>query len=89
MQNLTIFKYTKVNCQSLKERLIVKTFKYNDDMHKFTQRADQGNIWTYWSDNSPFLYDKALPVLKAGTYAYAGGKYHNVKHLDASVLAHI
>ena len=89
MQNHTIFKYTRISGQSFKDRLVVKTFRSSDAMHKFTQRAGQGNTWAYWSDRPPFLHDSTLPVLKTGTYAYAGTKYHNVKHLDAYVLAHI
>lgn len=61
-----------------KERLIVKTFKYRDDMHKFLSTGDNA---LHWRESSKGL--------KAGKYAFAGGQWHNVKSLDAAVLAHI
>lgn len=60
-----------------KGRMVIKSFKYSDDMHKFLNKQHDNN----WQ-----VSNKGL---KQGTYAYAGEAWHNVKHLDASVLAHI
>lgn len=72
-----IQKTVSVPSRGLKTRLHIKTFKYSDDMHKFLNKQH---------DNKWVISNKDL---KTGVYAYAGGVYHNVKHLDASVLAHI
>jgi len=61
-----------------KERLIVKRFKHRNDMWKFLATGDNALRWRE--------SERSLP---AGTYAYAGGKWHNVKSLDVSVLAHV
>lgn len=58
-------------------RLQIREFKYADDGHRFLNKQDN-NDWQ--------VYDGPL---KSGTYAYAGGAWHNVKDLDSSVLAHI
>jgi hypothetical protein len=58
-------------------RLIIRTFKYADDGHRFLNKQDN-NDWQVYEGE-----------LKSGTYAYAGGAWHNVKGLDSSVLAHI
>lgn len=57
-----------------KDRKIIKSVR---DAHAFLNKQDN-NLWS--------VYDGDL---KAGTYAYAGGQWHNVKSLDASMLAHI
>lgn len=56
-------------------RLIIKEFKHSQDGHAFLNSDDS------WQE-----YEGEL---KAGKYAFAGGEWHNVKKLDASVLAHI
>lgn len=61
-------------------RLIVRTFKNADAMHKFLNTG---------SNAAPGNWRVSNKGLKSGTYAYAGGKWHNVKSLDASALAHI
>ena len=61
---------------SFKERVIVKAFKTSDAMHAFLNGQDSNN----WKEST---------FTKAGTYAFAGGQYHNVKTLDASILNHI
>jgi len=61
-----------------KERKIVKAFADRDAMHRFLATGDNALRWREHTQG-----------LKAGTYAYAGGQWHNVKHLDASVLAHV
>lgn len=60
------------------ERLKVKHFKTADAMHTFLN--DGGNALAWQESNKG---------LKQGTYAHAGGKWHNVKSLDASALNHI
>jgi hypothetical protein len=65
-----------------KQRLHVKTFKHRDDMHKFLNTGDNALHWTELCE----LH--GIPM-KAGIYAYAGGKWHNVKTLDPVALAHI
>ncbi len=62
------------------ERLQVRGFKYSDDMHKFLGTGDNAIFWREC---------KREGITKAGTYAFAGGKWHNVKTLDACILAHI
>ena len=75
-----IRKFVKVGGQTFKERLVIKTFKHAHDMHTFLSTSDNG---LFWREGRPDMPDKA------GTYAYAGGKYHDVKKLDPSILAHI
>lgn len=60
-----------------KERLIIKEFKTREDGHGFLNKQDN-NDWREYEGE-----------LKAGKYAFAGGKWHNVKKLDPSILAHI
>lgn len=60
-----------------RDRLTIKTFLYRDDMHRFLARQE---------DNS---WRESLLGLKAGTYARAGGCWHNVRSLDHSLLAHV
>jgi hypothetical protein len=69
-------------------RLVVKAFKSEELAHEFMNKQSNND----WIPNSFADYMGFIPStkdLKAGTYAYAGGQYHNVKSLDASVLAHI
>ena len=74
----------------LKERLVIKGFKTSDDMHKFLNAGANSLQWQEL-ENFPLLTNQQVPKLveKAGTYAYAGGQWHNVKSLDPSILAHI
>ena len=58
------------------ERLKIKQFKTAEAMHKWLNKQDN-NDWA--------LYDGPL---KPGTYARAGGEWHNVKGMDPSLLAH-
>ena len=81
----TIYRFVRTG-NGFKERLVIKSFKYSEDMYKFTGKQP-GNLWSYCQGpNANHLRYDGMP---AGTYAFAGGKYHNVKTLDASVLAHI
>lgn len=59
------------------ERLTIKTFAHTQDGHAFLNRQ---------TDNKWAVYDGPLT---AGTYAFAGGQWHNVKMLDKTLLAHI
>ena len=77
--NNAICRFQKTG-NGFKERLIVKTFKYSNDMYKFLSTADNALFWKEISADKPS---------KAGTYAFAGGQWHNVKKLDPSILAHI
>lgn len=60
------------------ERMKIKGFKTSDAMHKF---LNTGSNALNWRES-----DKGL---KPGTYAFAGGRWHNVRSLDPCVLAHI
>lgn len=61
-----------------KERLMVRAFPDNSAMHRFLDTGDNALRWR-----------ECTKGLKAGTYAFAGGKWHNVKTLDPMLLAHI
>ena len=72
-----------------KVRLIIKTFKDKNSMYKFLN-FQCGKAWKINSEPDYYGYcNKDTATLKAGVYAFAGGQWHNVKSLDASVLAHI
>jgi hypothetical protein len=77
--NKSVYKFQNIG-NGFKERLIVKSFKYRDDMHKFLGTADNALHWKEVGSDKPD---------KAGTYAFAGGRWLNVKSLDASILSHI
>lgn len=64
----------------LHERLTIKAFKTSNEAHEFLSKQNDNS----WSIARPEHQNK-----KSGTYAFAGGAWHNVKSLDASVLAHI
>lgn len=76
--NYTIERYNRVPGTLCKERLVIKSFRDSDLMHRFLNTGDNA---LHWKESSKGL--------KAGTYAYAGGNWHNVKSIDSSVLAHI
>lgn len=61
-----------------KERLHIKSFNSSQAMYTF---LNKGSNACNWSESNRSL--------ARGVYAYAGGAWHNVKTLDASVLAHI
>ena len=65
--------------RTFKDRLRIKQFKNPVAMYDFLHGiSNDTNEWKL-----------SLRDWKAGLYAYAGGEWHNVKSLDASVLAHI
>ncbi len=66
------------------ERLMVKSYKDADLMHKFLN-AQNNNDWRVNDQAGIFA---SLPH-KSGHYAYAGGAWHNIKGLDLTILAHL
>ncbi len=71
----------------LKERLRVKAFKNSNDLGAFLCKQDD-NSWKAIEAGAMSYLRVPYPV-KSGLYASAGGNWHNVKTLDASILAHI
>lgn len=71
------------------ERMTIRGFKTREAMHEFLNKQTN-NDWTINSEPE-YLggFRPELAALKPGVYAYAGGRWHNVKHLDPSALAHI
>ncbi len=61
-------------------RLTVRAFKTENDMHRFLNKGDNA---------APGKWRISDKNLKPGTYAFAGGRWHNVKTLDPCALAHI
>jgi hypothetical protein len=59
------------------ERLTIKAFKTSQEGHQFLNKQHD-NTWNEYSGD-----------LKSGVYAFAGGAWHNVKHLDKNLLNHI
>lgn len=70
--------YKPIGSVARRERLVVKSFGTVDRLHRFLNTGDNALRWR-----------ESTKGLNAGTYAFAGGKWHNVKHLDAVLLAHI
>lgn len=66
------------------ERITVKVFKSSDKMYEFLSKQSDNR----WKIKEGSVAGAVLPD-KAGKYALAGNTWHNVKHLDQSVLAHI
>ena len=66
------------------ERLMVKSFKDADLMHKFLNSQNDNS----WRVNDQAGIFASLPH-KSGHYAYAGGAWHNIKGLDLTILAHL
>ena len=76
-----IRRYQKTG-NGLRERLIIKTFPYRDDMYRFLAKGGNALVWRDISE-----VKQSLPN-KAGTYVFAGGQWRNVKTLDFLTLAH-
>lgn len=74
----TIEKTTHHGHARLSSRLVIKTFKDSGSMHKFLNKGDNSLSWK-----------ESKKGLKAGTYAFVGGEWHNIKHLPLSLLAHV
>lgn len=84
----TIYKIMRSGHANLTERIIIKGFKHSNDMYKFLNTGRNALDWRETKDRKD-LSGQDLSTLKPGTYARAGGRLHNVKSLDPSVLAHI
>lgn len=82
--NSTIESVYKSNGKMKGERIMVKTFRDSGALHSFLNSQTNND----WKENSGSLCGSTLPS-KKGTYAYAGGAWHNVKSMDPSVLCHI
>lgn len=65
------------------ERLTIKCFQFSDQMHKFLNKGDNALKWHEVPQH------RDIYQLKAGTYAFVGQSWVNVKSLDASILAHV
>lgn len=78
MTKLHAIEKTTRTSNGFKERLTIKIFKDSDAMYKFL-----------CTDSNSLDWKESTKELKAGVYAFAGGKFHNVKTLDASILNHI
>ncbi len=61
-----------------RSRTKIRAFKTSQAMFTFLNKQTN-NDWAVSTKEN----------LKSGTYAFAGGKWHNVKSLDISILAHI
>jgi hypothetical protein len=71
------FTLQRTTPQLSRQRMTIKAFAYAEDMYAFLNKQSNND----WKESNHGL--------KAGVYAYAGGQWHNVKSLDASVLAHV
>jgi len=74
----TIESHRSISTLQRGERLVIRSFATRDLMHKFLNTGDNALRWR-----------ESTKGLKSGTYAFAGGNWHNVKTLDATTLAHI
>ena len=61
-----------------RDRLVVRAFKDSSAMHRYLNEGSNGVMWR-----------ESNRDLKQGTYVWAGGRWHNVKNVDASALAHM
>lgn len=68
---------TKAHTIGPGNRLVIRRFADANAAHRFLNTGSNGNTWK--------ISDRGL---KAGTYAFAGGRWHNVRALDPSALAH-
>ena len=80
----TNYSLYKSNGKMKGERIRVRAFKDSEAMNGFLCSQYDNS----WKVNSGVLVGAELPH-KPGTYAFAGGRWHNVKSLDPSILAHI
>lgn len=63
-----------------KQRLTIKGFPSSQAMHEFLNKQTDNT----WGVNNPMPGHQ----LKPGTYVMLGGKWTNIRKVDASVLAH-
>lgn len=75
------------------ERMKIRGFKSADAMHKFLNTDDNALHWRQTVNQleiNPNAWGACDETkLKPGTYAWAGGQWHNIKNLDALALMHI
>lgn len=86
METIAI-KFVNSGHGGLKERLHVKAFKTSNDLGAFLCKQSD-NMWK-GIEAGTLSYLRVPYPTKSGIYAAAGGQWHNVKNLDASILAHI
>lgn len=86
MTNETIAIRFERTGNGLKERLMVKAFKNSNALGDFLTKQDKPWRAIVAGQNS---YLNVPYPTKSGTYAAAGGQWHNVKNLDPCILAHI
>lgn len=83
----TLFKYERSGHANLRERLVIKGFKTEEALDKFLDTNYNFQQWKSTKGKID-LCRESIEGLKPGTYVRAGGKLHNIKSLDPSVLAH-
>lgn len=76
--NSKIESYKGISSVMARERMTVKQFQSRDAMHGFLNKGSNSLSWR-----------EHTAGFKPGTYARAGGQWHNVKSLDPTTLAHI
>lgn len=76
--NSKVESYKGISSLQRGERMNVKEFQDRTAMHEFLNKGSNSLSWR-----------EHTAGLNSGTYARAGGQWHNVKSLDPSVLAHI
>ena len=84
----TVYKIVRSGHANLTERIVIKGFKHSNDMYKFLNTCSNALEWQETKGKLD-LTREPLDTLKPGTYVRAGGRLHNVKSIDATVLAHI
>jgi hypothetical protein len=62
------------------ERLTVKSFRDCSAMHKFLNAGSNGVTWHEATIGHP---------TKAGTYAYVGGQWRNIRDIDPLMRNHV
>ncbi len=70
-------------------RVVVKGFMTGQAMHKFLNgQFGKVSLGNQYVEHAPGGLFRDVPQ-KSGTYVFLGGKYVNVKELDACELAHV
>lgn len=82
---IAITSYKSAPHKIIDNRLKVKAFANADALGVFLCAQDDNK----WQEVCQAKLEAQKYPVKSGVYAFAGGAWHNVKNLDASVLAHI
>ena len=89
----TIRRIQRAGNGNLKELVIIKGFKDAAAMHRFLSKQAASTLPcsdNNWRINSEpgYVgdYVPELAALKPGTYAFAGGKYHNTKRKSPKIM---